>query len=85
MEPKPCPFCGSKNLELKHNTTPKNDWRGHFDDLRVVCLDCSATQGIGNRGKPGYNEMLDAWTAWNQRTPIKRSLQKRRKSVTTKL
>ncbi len=78
MEPKPCPFCGSKNLELKHKIIQGHGDRT-FDDLRVVCMDCSATQGIGDYGEPGYKQMLDTWTAWNQRVPIKRSLPKNKK------
>lgn len=66
MEKKPCPFCGSENLQVKFTKT-----RGHgdssHDDLRVVCMDCPATQGAGNWGDPTELAVEVAWEAWNKR------------------
>ena len=67
---KPCPFCGSKNVDLTVNP----DAEGYREDLVIVCKDC----GGAILGPSGYcedmtagdfsqKEIDDIVAAWNRR------------------
>jgi Lar family restriction alleviation protein len=57
-ELKPCPFCGSEDIEI--------DCAGYLDDSDhwVICQDCGAASGI-------IKEASDAIEAWNTRADDK--------------
>lgn len=63
VELKPCPFCGSDNLDLVHIN---GSWGYHPSEDYVKCLDCYA---IGSRIKDSDcgNHRKEAIRNWNRR------------------
>jgi Lar family restriction alleviation protein len=65
-EAKPCPFCGSNNIEYKVTTT-----HGHgesFFEGSIWCEDCT-TDGpkVAGYGLSTKEDELEAWNKWNDR------------------
>jgi len=56
----PCPFCGSRNLEV---------WNTHTPSFCVNCFDCEGQAHGKYRPKSFPKALASAVDAWNRRAP----------------
>lgn len=62
MEVKPCPFCGSADVELRESIT----------DAYIACNNCGSRTGLvylGASDAENAAKIREAVTVWNTRTP----------------
>lgn len=64
---KPCPFCGSLDLEFTCETHHGHGDCG-FQNARIKCKNCSGSKGDGhNYGTPTDVDKIFAYLQWNNR------------------
>jgi hypothetical protein len=61
-----CPHCGSDKLSVDYKVSYGHGDSG-FDNLRIICQDCPASQGRHNYGRPTNEEIASVINAWNTR------------------
>jgi len=66
MKKKPCPFCGSVNLQIQYKVSHGHGGCG-YNHLRVACKDCDATKGLSDYGYPTDAAIQKAEEVWNKR------------------
>ena len=62
---KPCPFCGSNDIELQSDFDKTKDPRKNCMTARVKCCNCFATSDT--KDSCGGETEQDAIDAWNKR------------------
>jgi hypothetical protein len=63
---KPCPFCGSSNVDFKYTVSYGHGDSGFSGGCQ--CINCKAKKGsVGYYGRPETHHIVDAFNQWNDR------------------
>jgi len=68
MDILPCPFCGSKNIDIVHrDVEPQGDpWYGEKKETFVLCQECGCSL-FDRYFHEGFENKAEAFKRWNTR------------------